>query len=32
MVLLKNDGDVLPLAKTVRSLAVIGPLADDRAT
>lgn len=31
IVLLKNDGRVLPLAKTLRSLAVIGPLADDRA-
>ena len=30
MVLLKNDSDTLPLAKTVRSIAVIGPLADDK--
>jgi len=30
MVLLKNDRDTLPLAKTVRSIAVIGPLADDK--
>jgi beta-glucosidase len=30
MVLLKNDGGLLPLAATVRSIAVIGPLADDR--
>ncbi|HEY5971450.1 MAG TPA: beta-glucosidase BglX [Pseudoxanthomonas sp.] len=29
MVLLKNDGAVLPLSKEVRTLAVIGPLADD---
>jgi beta-glucosidase len=29
MVLLKNDGDALPLKKDVRSVAVIGPLADD---
>ena len=29
MVLLKNDQDTLPLRKSVRSLAVIGPLADD---
>ncbi|HEY5745940.1 MAG TPA: glycoside hydrolase family 3 N-terminal domain-containing protein [Chryseolinea sp.] len=28
MVLLKNDQHVLPLSKTVRSIAVIGPLAD----
>ena len=26
--LLKNDGDLLPLAKTIKSLAVIGPNAD----
>src|SRR5262249_48970119 len=31
MVLLKNEG-VLPLRKDVRSIAVLGPLADDRAT
>src|SRR5215208_2634976 len=30
MVLLKNDRDTLPLDKNVRSIAVIGPLADDR--
>jgi beta-glucosidase len=30
MVLLKNDRDTLPLAKTIRSIAVIGPLADDK--
>lgn len=29
LVLLKNDGDVLPLSKDLRTLAVIGPLADD---
>ena len=30
MVLLKNDRSVLPLDKGVKSIAVIGPLADDR--
>ena len=30
MVLLKNDRDLLPLNKGVKSIAVIGPLADDR--
>jgi beta-glucosidase len=30
MVLLKNDRDTLPLAKTIRSIAVVGPLADDK--
>ncbi len=30
MVLLKNDRETLPLNKTVGSIAVIGPLADDR--
>ena len=30
MVLLKNDRDTLPLSKTLGSIAVIGPLADDR--
>ncbi len=30
IVLLKNDRRTLPLSKTVRTLAVIGPLADDR--
>ena len=29
MVLLKNDKDTLPFNKTVKSIAVIGPLADD---
>jgi beta-glucosidase len=29
LVLLKNDGAVLPLKKDLRSVAVIGPLADD---
>jgi beta-glucosidase len=32
IVLLKNSGAVLPLAKTIRSLAVIGPLAIDSAS
>ena len=31
-VLLENDGGVLPLAKSLRTLAVIGPLADNRHT
>jgi beta-glucosidase len=31
LVLLKNDGDVLPLSKNLNSLALIGPLADDQA-
>jgi beta-glucosidase len=30
IVLLKNERDVLPLAKNARSIAVIGPLADDQ--
>jgi beta-glucosidase len=30
LVLLRNEGNVLPLAKGLKSLAVIGPLADDR--
>lgn len=30
MVLLKNDRDILPLSKNPGSIAVIGPLADDR--
>ena len=30
MVLLKNDRDMLPLSKNAGSIAVIGPLADDR--
>jgi beta-glucosidase len=29
IVLLRNEGDVLPLRKDLRSIAVIGPLADD---
>ena len=32
LVLLKNDGGVLPLRKDLRSIAVLGPLADDRET
>ena len=31
MVLLKNEGGVLPLSKQVRQIAVIGPLADNQA-
>jgi beta-glucosidase len=31
MVLLKNDGPLLPISSGVRSLAVVGPLADDGA-
>jgi len=30
IVLLKNEGDLLPLRKEIESIAVIGPLADDR--
>ncbi|MDQ2921116.1 MAG: glycoside hydrolase family 3 C-terminal domain-containing protein [Acidobacteriota bacterium] len=30
MVLLKNEHETLPLNKSIRSIAVIGPLADDR--
>lgn len=30
MVLLKNEGEVLPLSKAVQRIAVIGPLADSR--
>ncbi len=30
MVLLKNDRETLPLSKAIRSIAVIGPLADDK--
>ena len=30
MVLLKNDRNTLPLSKTLRSIAIIGPLADDK--
>lgn len=29
MVLLENEGDVLPLSKSIRTLAVVGPLADE---
>lgn len=32
MVLLKNDRETLPLNKNLRSIAVIGPFADDRRT
>ncbi len=32
IVLLKNDGDLLPISKGVRAIAVIGPLADDADT
>ncbi len=32
MVLLKNDKDVLPLSKNIKSIAVIGPNADDDST
>jgi len=32
IVLLKNEGNLLPLDRHVKSLAVIGPLADDKAT
>jgi beta-glucosidase len=32
IVLLKNEGPVLPLRKDLKSVAVIGPLADDTAT
>jgi len=31
LVLLKNAGNVLPLSKNVKTVAVVGPLADDRA-
>jgi beta-glucosidase len=30
MVLLKNDHELLPLSKTIGSVAIVGPLADDR--
>jgi len=30
MVLLKNDGNILPLRKDIRSIALIGPLADNQ--
>jgi beta-glucosidase len=29
LVLLKNDGDLLPLSKSLKTVAVIGPVADD---
>lgn len=32
IVLLKNDRHILPLSKTIRKIAVIGPLADDEET
>jgi beta-glucosidase len=32
MVLLKNDKETLPLSKAIHSVAVIGPLADDKRT
>ncbi|MGQ9515253.1 MAG: glycoside hydrolase family 3 N-terminal domain-containing protein [Thermoproteota archaeon] len=32
IVLLKNEGSLLPLKKEIRSIAVIGPLADDHLT
>lgn len=32
LVLLKNQGSILPLKKDIKSIAVIGPLADDRAS
>jgi beta-glucosidase len=31
MILLKNQNDLLPLSKSIKTLAVIGPLADDKA-
>ncbi|HKO95597.1 MAG TPA: beta-glucosidase BglX [Pyrinomonadaceae bacterium] len=30
LVLLKNEGDVLPLSKTLKSIAIVGPLADSQ--
>jgi beta-glucosidase len=30
LVLLKNEGDVLPLGKTLKAIAIIGPLADSQ--
>ncbi|MEM1507168.1 MAG: beta-glucosidase BglX [Candidatus Bathyarchaeia archaeon] len=30
IVLLKNDGDLLPLSKDLKAIAVIGPLSDDK--
>lgn len=30
LVLLKNEGDVLPLSKSLKSIAVVGPLADNQ--
>ena len=32
MVLLKNENQTLPLSKDLHSIAVIGPLADDKRT
>ncbi|SDH76262.1 beta-glucosidase BglX [Winogradskyella thalassocola] len=32
IVLLKNDNQILPLSKKIKSIAVIGPLADDKDT
>ena len=32
MVLLKNDNNLLPLDKSIKTIAVIGPLADDKAS
>jgi len=32
IVLLKNDGNILPLNKNIKNIAVIGPLADDKDT
>lgn len=31
IILLKNDGDILPLKKSIKSIAVMGPLADNQA-
>ncbi|HEX4489425.1 MAG TPA: beta-glucosidase BglX [Terriglobales bacterium] len=31
IILLKNDGNILPLDKSIKNIAVIGPLADDKA-
>ena len=32
MILLKNEGNILPLDKSIKNIAVIGPLADDKAS